>query len=78
METPRRMPAGRQPYDALTGLRIGAIAGAMLGAIVALAIGTGMVWLIVVTGAIGGIIGNRFERRQIEHDRARQRQRTPK
>jgi uncharacterized protein YcfJ len=70
------MPAGRQQYDALIGLRIGAMAGALLGALVALAIGTGMVWLIVVTGAIGGFAGYRFEHRQIEHDRVRRRDRT--
>ena len=64
------MPAGRQPYDTLNGLRIGAVAGALLGAIVALVVGSGMVWLIIALGAIGGFLGYRFEHRQIEHERA--------
>lgn len=64
------MPAGRQPYDALNGLRIGAIVGALLGAIVAMIFGSGMVWLILLLGAIGGYLGYRFERRQIDRDRA--------
>lgn len=64
------MSAGRQPYDALNGLRIGAVAGALLGAIVALLVGQAMVWLILVAGAIGGFLGYRFERRQIDRARA--------
>jgi uncharacterized protein YcfJ len=64
------MPAGRQPYDALNGLRIGAVAGALLGAIVALVLGSAMVWLILAIGAIGGYLGYRFERRQIERERS--------
>jgi uncharacterized membrane protein len=64
------MPAGRQPYDALNGLRIGAVAGALLGAIVALLFGSAMVWLILALGAIGGFLGYRFERRQIERERS--------
>jgi uncharacterized membrane protein len=71
------MPAGRQPYAALFGLRIGAMTGALLGALVALAIGTGMVWLIVAAGAVGGFAGYRLEQRQIEHDRLQRRDRTP-
>lgn len=63
------MPGGRQPYDALTGLRIGAMAGALLGAIVALVFGSAMVWLILAMGAIGGFLGYRFERRQVDRER---------
>jgi hypothetical protein len=66
------MPAGRQPYDALNGLRIGAAAGASLGAVIALVIGTGMVPLIVFGGGLGGAAGYRFEQHQIHNDRHRQ------
>lgn len=51
------------------------MAGALLGAIVALVIGWGMVWLIVATAAVGGFVGYHHERHQIEHDRVRQRDR---
>jgi outer membrane lipoprotein SlyB len=71
MGTRQSLPAGRQPYDALTGLRIGAVAGALVGALLALLIGTGMVWLIVALGAVGGVLGYRFEQHEIEHDRER-------
>jgi uncharacterized membrane protein len=70
MGTPRRLPAGRQPYDALTGLRIGAMAGALVGALVALIVGTAVVLLILLVGAVGGVIGYRFEKRQIDRHRA--------
>ncbi len=66
---PRRVPAGRQRYDALNGLRIGAMAGALLGAIAALVVGSAMVWLILVMGAVGGFLGYRFERHHIERER---------
>jgi uncharacterized membrane protein len=71
MGSRQNLPAGRQRYDVLTGLRIGAVAGALAGALLALLIGTGMVWLIVALGAVGGVLGYRFERHEIERDRVR-------
>ena len=75
MGTQQRVPPGRQPYDALHGLRLGAIVGSLLGALVALAVGWGMVGLIVATAAVGGFAGYHYERRQVERERARQRDR---
>ena len=69
MGTSRRLLAGRQPYDAMTGLRIGAVTGALLGAIVALVMGAALAMSIPVLGAVGGVTGWRFERHQIEHER---------
>jgi hypothetical protein len=66
--TPRRLPPGRQIYDPLRGLHIGAVVGSVLGATVALFAGVGMVWLIVGGAALGGGLGYRRERRKLYPD----------
>lgn len=60
--TRRRFPPGRQPYDPLNGIRVGALAGAILGAIVTLLVDFGP-WPLVGGALGGGIVGFRFERR---------------
>jgi len=57
-----RLPPGRQPYDRLNGLRVGALVGAILGAIAA--VPTGLLWLIVPGAAVGGAAGWWYERRR--------------
>ncbi len=57
--------AGRQPYDALNGLRVGALAGALLGAAPALIWGTGLAWAIPVAAVLGGLAGYVSERRRM-------------
>lgn len=65
-KTPSRLPPGRQPYDALNGLRVGAFAGLAFGAIVAAV--THVAWFLLI-GVIGGaVIGYIWERRRISED----------
>jgi len=59
-----RLPPGHQPYDPLNGLRVGAFAGALLGALVVVVSSFNAVWLVVVFAMIGGTIGYRSERRK--------------
>jgi uncharacterized protein YcfJ len=60
-----RLPQGHQPYDPLNGFRVGAMAGALLGALGVLVLGTGAIWLIFVGATGGGLIGYRSEKRKL-------------
>jgi len=62
----RRVPPGSQPYDALNGLRVGALAGALAGAGVTAIVGTGAAWTVLVGAAMGGAVGFRSERRRLQ------------
>ncbi len=61
--TPSRLPPGRQPYDALNGLRIGAFAGLALGATAAAL--TRIAWLLMIGTIAGALVGYVWERRRI-------------
>lgn len=61
-----RLPAGRQPYDSLNGLRIGALVGGLVGAAVAAV--ARIPWLILAGAAVGGGVGFWFERRKIRSE----------
>ena len=56
-----RLPPGHQPYDPLIGLRIGALAGGVIGILASVVIGT--VWVAVAGAVIGGAVGYRVVRR---------------
>ena len=58
-----RLPPGRQPYDSLVGLRVGAIAGGVLGAVAAVALNQPL--LILVGALIGAAVGYLTERRKV-------------
>lgn len=58
-----RLPPGRQPYDKLNGLRVGALAGGVLGAVAAAA--TRMPWVFFAGAVIGGAAGYLTERRKL-------------
>jgi hypothetical protein len=45
------------PWEPLVGLRVGALGGAVIGAVLAVIFGTGWAWLIFVIGLVGGIGG---------------------
>ena len=66
MGTPHRdrLPPGRQPYDPLNGLRVGALVGAFLGTAATAVSSVTSVWLVLVGAAIGGVIGYAVERQQ--------------
>ena len=58
-----RLAPGRQPYDPLNGLRIGAFAGGILGAIAAGV--TRVVWFLPAGAVLGGTVGYWTERRKL-------------
>ena len=62
-------PPGRQPYDALVGMRVGGLAGAILGGILTAVLGAGFVWLILAGAVVGGVAGYMWERRASTDDR---------
>ena len=66
--TPSRLPPGKQPYDALNGLRVGAFAGLVLGATVAAL--TRIAWFLLIGAIAGAIVGYVWERRRIRKDLA--------
>jgi len=63
---PSRLPPGRQPYDALNGLRVGAFAGLALGAVAAAV--TRVAWFLLIGVVAGAVIGYLWERRRIRED----------
>jgi hypothetical protein len=56
---------GQQPYDPLNGLRVGGLAGGILGGIATAVTSVGNVWLVVVGVVLGGAIGYLYERRKM-------------
>ena len=65
----RRFPPGRQPYDVLNGMRIGALVGVILGAVITAIWDLG-VWPILIGAVVFGLVGFTYERRALERDRA--------
>lgn len=54
---PPTLPPGRQPYDKLVGLRVGALTGGIIGIALVAVLGGSLPWLIIpfaVAGAAGG------------------------
>jgi hypothetical protein len=66
---PPRLPPGRQPYDPLNGLRVGALSGGLTGAVAAVVIGPVYAWLVLVGAVAGGAIGYWYERRSLRRAR---------
>lgn len=60
-----RLPPGRQPYDVLNGLRIGALVGGIIGAIVMVLTSLDSLWVLLVGAAIGAVVGYLYERRRL-------------
>ncbi len=58
-----RLPPGVQPYDPLNGFRVGALAGALLGAIPTFVVGSP--WFVIGGSILGGIGGYLRERRRL-------------
>lgn len=63
--SPTRMPAGRQPYDPLNAVRIGALAGGLAGGPFTYV--SGSPWFVIagaVAGGMGGFVYHRTLRRE--------------
>lgn len=60
-----RPPPGWQWYDPLNGLRVGALAGGVIGAVIAAVWSPVGFWLVIVTAAAGGGIGMMWVRRRL-------------
>jgi hypothetical protein len=65
-----QLPPGRQPYDVLNGLRIGALVGGILGAIVMVLTSLDSLWVLLIGAAIGGVAGYLYERRRLNAARS--------
>ncbi len=56
-ENAPRYPPGKQPYDSLNAVRIGVVAGGILGAGVTALTSIANLWLVGLFAVIGGIVG---------------------
>ena len=59
-----KLPPGRQPYDPLNGLRIGAIAGGIVGAVIAGLTDLG-IWFVFLTAIVAATIGYWTQKRKL-------------
>lgn len=66
MKSKDGLPPGRQPYDGLTGLRVGGIAGGLLGAAVGFLLNTP--WLLLAGAVIGAAVGYGTERQKVRNE----------
>lgn len=55
-------------HDPINGLRVGALAGGLLGALVTVLTGTSYAWVVLVLGVSGGAIGYLTERSRRRND----------
>lgn len=60
-----RFPAGRQPYDAMNGIRIGALAGGILGITATALLSFSTIWLMILGAIVGAAAGYRWERQKL-------------
>lgn len=49
-------------HDPVNGLRVGALAGGLLGALVTALTSTSYAWVVLVLGVVGGVLGYLTER----------------
>lgn len=63
-QSSKRLPAGRPPWDAWNGARIGIIAGGLLGLFVVFIAGSDQYWLGLIGCLVGGLAGYWTERRK--------------
>jgi len=59
-----RLPAGRQPYDFMNGLRIGALAGGILGIAATALLSFSTIWLTIIGAIIGAVAGYQWEKQR--------------
>lgn len=63
-ENADRLPPGRQPYDPLNGLRVGALAGGIVGAIIAGLTDLGL-WFVFLTAIVAATVGYVTQKRKL-------------
>lgn len=51
-------------HDPINGMRVGMLAGGLLGALVTVLTSVSLVWLVFVLGIVGGAVGYWTERRR--------------
>lgn len=56
--------SGRPPHDAINGLRVGALAGGVLGALFIWVFSVTSVWVVIAGAVIGGSYGFMSQRRK--------------
>jgi hypothetical protein len=66
MDTSEQTPShgDRPPWDPANGLRVGLLAGALVGAAVVALTGVTGFWLVVLTAVVGGTVGYWSEKRK--------------
>jgi hypothetical protein len=62
------LPPGRQPYDPLNGLRVGALTGGIIGAIIAGFTDLG-IWIVFLTAIVAAAVGYWTQRRKLTNGR---------
>lgn len=55
---------GRNPWDPINGLRVGGLAGGIVGTIPTIVWGPGMFWIVIAGAALGGAVGFWVEKRK--------------
>jgi hypothetical protein len=59
-----RLPPGRQPYDPLNGLRVGALTGGIIGAVIAGFTDLG-IWFVALTAIVAAAVGYWTQKRKL-------------
>lgn len=59
-----QLPPGRQPYDPLNGLRVGALTGGIIGAVIAGFTDIG-IWFVFLTAIAAAAIGYWMQKRKL-------------
>lgn len=61
---PDRLPAGRPPWDAWNGARVGLLAGGLLGVLLVTLSDSNAYWASLIFAGVGGFVGYWTERRK--------------
>ncbi len=64
-----RYPPGHQPYDKLVGMRVGGLAGGVVGIALVVVLGGSFAWLILVVAVAGAAAGYLWQAADARRDR---------
>jgi hypothetical protein len=59
-----RLPAGRPPWDTWNGVRVGLLAGGLIGVVLVAIVQSNLYWVALLPAALGGVIGYWSESRK--------------